>query len=210
MKLFLSSLAISFKQRQPFMDLVGKSTPNEVKIALIENAADPYEEGKKDWMYDNRHSIEAHGFEVDLVDLDDYRQGKKGLLERLQRNDAIWLGGGNTYYLRWILKEAHADKLIKGLVARGQVYGGGSAGAIVAGPTLKYFEAADDPKAAPEAIYEGLGLTETVVVPHWASEQHGELFKSIEKNLQKDGYETVHLTDDQALVIDGASREILA
>lgn len=209
MKLFLSSMAISYPQSRAFLDLIGKARPEDVKIAMIENAADPYKEGKKDWVHDNRTSIEAHGFQVDVVDLEDYRQGKKLLLPRLEDADAIWLGGGNTYYLRWILRETRSDVMIKRLVAQGKVYGGGSAGAIVAGPTLKHFEPADDPAEAPEAIYDGLELTETVVVPHWANEKYGEIIKCIERKLQDDGYTTVHITDDQALVINGKSQKIV-
>jgi hypothetical protein len=47
MKFFLSSKAISDEQGNAFMKLVGKTKPEEIKIALIENAADVYEETNK-------------------------------------------------------------------------------------------------------------------------------------------------------------------
>lgn len=208
MKLFLSSMAISYSQGKAFLDLVGKEKVTDVSIALIENAADVYEEGKKDWVYESRDSISAHGFKVDLVDLEDYRQGDKGLLQRLEQADAIWLGGGNTYYLRWILKETRADSIITGLVKRGKVYGGGSAGAIVAGPTLKYFEPADDPDKAPEQITDGLGLSETVVVPHWGNEKYGQIMEDINKKLIYAGFKTITISDEQALIIDGDNQRV--
>lgn len=209
MKLFLTSKTISYSQGHDFIELVGKDNPRDIKIALIENAVDTYAEDRKAWVYDNRTDIQAHGFQIDLVDLNDYRSGEPGLLQRLEDCDAIWLGGGNTYYLRWILRESGADRLIQGLAARGKVIGGGSAGAIVAGPTLKHFELADDPADAPEIIYKGLGLIDTVVVPHWANEKYGEVMQTAEMNLQKEGFETIHITDDQALVIDGESERII-
>ncbi len=148
-------MAISIDQSRAFISLVGK-LPKQIKLGLIENAADP-EPGDKPWLYSNRAAIMAHGFQVTPIDLAAYLQDNRGLLARLEEQDVIWLGGGNTYYLRWILHKTKADTFIQELVKRGKVYGGGSAGAVVAGPILKFFESADHPKYAPEIIYEGSG-----------------------------------------------------
>jgi len=210
MKLFLSSLAISYEQSKPFMDLVGKPKPQDVKIALIENAADVYEEGNKDWMYDHRSSISSHKFKVDLVNLEDYRLGQaKGLLKRLEQSDAIWLGGGNVYYLRWILKETRADIIITTLVKGGKVYGGGSAGAIIAGPTLDGYQPADNPEKAPKLIHAGLRLTDIAVIPHWSNAKYGKIMEQVKKNLERAGLETQEITDEQALIIDGDSTNLI-
>lgn len=209
-KLFLSSMAISSLHAKAFMNLVGKSRPEEIKIALIENAADIYPDEQKAWMYDNRDAIAAHGFQVDVVDLEAYRQGREtGLAKRLANSDVIWLGGGNTYYLRWILRETRTDAIITDLVQHGTVYDGGSAGAIVAGPTLKYFETADDPHEAPEHLVDGLGLTDTVVVPHWSNGKFGEVMEDIQTSLEQDNFKTCCITDDQALIIDGNSQRVI-
>lgn len=191
------------------MDLVGKNKPEDVRIALIENAADVYEEGNKGWVYESRNAIAAHGFQVDVVDLEEYRLGKQGLLHRLEDADVVWLGGGNTYYLRWILKETRADSIIAELVKRGKMYGGGSAGAIVAGPTIQFFEPADDPSSAPEIILDGLNLTQIVVVPHWANDKYGHVMGPIEQRLKDAGYATLHITDEEALVIDGSNQKVI-
>ena len=114
----------------------------------------------------------------------------------------LWFGGGNTYYLRWLLRDTGVENIIKDLVENGMVYGGGSAGAIIAGPTLHYFEAADDPKVSPGVIYEGLGLTSKVVVPHIDNKKYAAIIRGIDGKLKADGYETVPLTDTQALVMD--------
>lgn len=209
MKLFLSSLAISSSQLPAFMELIGKENPSDVKLALIENAADMYVEEKKGWMYENRAAITSHEFQVDLIDLKEYTNMKEQLLAELKKADAIWLGGGNTYYLRWILRETGADEMIKHLISDGKVYGGGSAGAIIAGPTLKCIEPIDDPEKAPEVIYEGLGLTDVAVVPHWGNEKYAETISEVERNLQYAGFKTEHISDEQALVIDGDSQELV-
>lgn len=209
MKLFLSSLAISPSQLPVFMELVGKEKPSDVKIHLILNAADVYAEENREWMHENLAAIQAHGFETSVIDLRNYKNKSEELLAELGKADAIWLGGGNTYYLRWILRETGADEMIKKLVSDGKVYGGGSAGAIIAGPTLKCIEPIDDPVKAPEVIYDGLGLTDNAVVPHWGTEKYAETISEVERNLQDAGFKTEHITGEQAVVINGASQKLV-
>jgi len=210
MKLFLSSMAIADNQVDAFAELVGKD-PQDITLALIENAADPQDSEEADWVDRSRAEIIAQGYQVELVDLRDYLEGgEQKLKDKLASKDVIWLGGGNTFYLRWILEETGADAIIKELVKRGAVYGGGSAGAIVAGPTLKFFEAVDDPNDSPEVVIDGLHLTEVVVVPHMANEKYGPIMEDVERFLREEGYETAPLTDSQALLIDGEKLEVIS
>lgn len=194
-------MAISHDQAPAFVKLVGKE-PKNIKLALIENAADA-EHGDKPWLYSNREAIRSLGFQITPVNLQRYLESNEGLLAILEQQDVIWIGGGNVYYLRWILKQTKADVLIKELVKSGIVYGGGSAGAVVAGPTVKGFESADDPRNAPEIIDDGLMLTDVVIVPHSVSEEDGSVMAAIQNQLVSLGHNTVAITDDQALVIDG-------
>lgn len=207
MKLFLSSIAISDKQAPDFINLVGKA-PQDIKLTLIENAADG-ENGTKEWVVNNRQAIQSHGFTVDILNLDVYRSDQAGLEKRLTSSDVIWFGGGNTFYLRWLLRDIGADNLITELVHRGTVYGGGSAGAIIAGPTLRYFDAADNCQAAPEVYWDGLGLTNTVVVPHVDNPAFAPIVCDIENKLKDAGYLTASLTDNQALIINDCIQKIV-
>ena len=175
-------------------------------MALVENAAD-VEKQEPWWVKDNRNGLKALGMDVQQVDLRKFVGYQKKLKAELGTCDVIWLGGGNTFYLRWILRESGADTIITEMVKAGKPYGGGSAGAVVAGPTLKHFEAADDPGDSPEVILEGLGLTDLVVVPHWDADH--ETMKKIDDTLKADGHKTKPLTDAQALVIDGDEQFII-
>lgn len=206
-KLFLSSVTISDAQSAEFVKLVGKPRKS-IKLALIENAAD-VEAGSEKWVLNNRHTIQSHGFDIEIVNLKQFTNRRIELLEVLQKKHAIWLGGGNTYYLNWLLKTTKCDDIIKYLVSNGMIYGGGSAGAIIAGPTLKHWETADDPNVAPEIGLEGLHLTELVVVPHIDNSKFEKLSKDINKKLTNEGYNTVPLKDDQALIIDGETEKII-
>jgi dipeptidase E len=208
MKLFLSSLAISDPQSVELAKLAGEA-PEAIRLALIENAADTYPEGKRDWIERNRAAIQSHGFQVEIIDIRQYQGKLPELRDKLAAEDVIWFGGGHTYYLRWLLKSIGVDKLLTELVNRGVIYGGGSAGAIIAGPTLRHFEAADDPNDAPEVILDGLHFTESVVVPHMDNAKFASVIHGINDALKADGFKTVPLGDAQALVIDGDNQKVV-
>lgn len=55
------------------------------------------------------------------------------------------------------------------------IYGGWSAGAVVAGPTLRGIEIMDDPYIVAESyqiepVWDGLGLVDFSIVPHFESD----------------------------------------
>jgi peptidase E len=208
MNLFLSSLAISDSQSIELCKLVGKPA-KDIKLALIENAADNYDTDHRTWVDQNRAAIESHDFEVEIIDIRQYKNKQAELKGKLASKDVIWCGGGNTYYLRWVLKDTGVDKILTELVKSGTVYGGGSAGAIIAGPTLKHFETADDPKEAPELILDGLHFTDLVVVPHMDNSKFASIIHGINDKLKTDGYTTVPIGDKQAVIIDKDEQRII-
>lgn len=207
-KLFLSSLAISDSQSVELAKLVGKE-PENIKLALIENAADTYADGSRAWVDQNRAAIQSHDFDVEIIDIRKYKGKLPELKAKLTAKDVIWFGGGNTYYLRWLLKDLGVDKLLTDVVERGVVYGGGSAGAIIAGPTLKHFETADDPKDAPEVILDGLHFTNSVVVPHMDNVKFAAVIHGINDKLKADGFKTIPLGDMQAVVVDDSGFRLI-
>jgi peptidase E len=158
---------------------------------------------------DNRVAIQSHNFDVEIIDIRQYKSKLAGLEGKLSQKDVIWFGGGNTFCLRWLLKDTDTDKLLNTLVNNGIVYGGGNAGAIVAGPTLKHFEAADDSSAAPEIILEGLQFTDPVVVPHMDNAKFASVIHGINDMLKADGFNTVPIGDRQALLVDGVEEKVI-
>ena len=199
MRLFLASVSIAEKNREAFLQLVGRQ-PVDINVALIENGADMYPVDGREWVERARRAIEGVAGSVEIIDLREYVSAT-ALEADLSKFDVIWVGGGNTYYLRWIMRESGFDQIIRRLCNKGIVYGGDSAGAIVAGPTLECFQVMDNPEKAPEVIVEGLGLTNLVVVPHADHSKYGALAGEVKRKLDEAGYETALLNDDEALVI---------
>jgi dipeptidase E len=208
MKLFLYSLELTREHAAVLTRLAGKA-PWDISFALIENAADLIP-NRNDWLGGFRNMLQSNGYQIEVIDLKKWKAKQENKLrEKLATKDVIWLGGGHTYYLRWILKESRADKIIKELVEQGTIYAGWSAGAVVAGPTTQYFdEMGDDPTMSPEKIDEGLNLTDLVVVPHMDNKDFYEGADKTNQLLRKAGYQTIRLGDNQALVIDGEHKKV--
>lgn len=207
-KLFLSSFGIP--NQDEFIKLFGSK--NAPRIAVVTNAWDPYDQARSQPYID---AIEKQFIEMNLsierLDLLNYVKKSEELDQHLQLFDGVWLTGGNAFYLNWCVHQSGFDKIIAHHCTKGLVYGGESAGAVIAGPTLQYFQSVDNPDGAPEMIVEGLGLTDTVVVPHIDTKKYGDKLAIVNANLEEDGYKTMPLTDSQALVVDGiTTRKIFA
>lgn len=207
-KLFLYSLLVSGEQFVYLDALVGKSR-EAITFALIENAADVIE-GSEEWVRGIRNSLQEQGYAVEPIDVRHWTNKREALREKLASKDVIWVCGGHTYYLRWILMETGADEIIKELVAEGKVYAGWSAGAIVAGPTTRYFdEMGDDPNDAPTTIFEGLCLSDIVVVPHGDNPEFSEGAQRARKRLDDEGFTTLLLSDSEVAIVDGEQLRIV-
>ena len=57
---------------------------------------------------------------------------------KLEKNDIIYISGGNTFFLLQELKRTGADKLLIKEINNGKLYIGESAGAIAVAPDIRY------------------------------------------------------------------------
>lgn len=200
MKFYFSSFRIP--DIDIFASFVGKALP-DISIGLILNAQDYKTDEKRAEKKQELFSyFKGLGFNIEEVDLREY-DTEDELKSALKNYDVMWFNGGNTFCLRWVIDQSVLTKgLLKDVLKFGTVYAGDSAGAIIVGPTLKHFDAADDPDVVPEAIYDGLGLVDFVVLPHYESEKHGEIVKGIGKELEEDGRQTKPLTDEEFILME--------
>jgi len=97
-------------------------------------------------------------------------------VDAIDRADAIFTGGGNTFRLLNTLYDRHLIERIRGLVRNGVAYMGSSAGTNIAGPTIKTTN--DMPIVWPPSL-DALGFVPFQINPHYldpdpASNHRGE------------------------------------
>lgn len=206
MKLYLSSYRIPTPD--DLYKLVGKQ-PQDISVAFITNSKDSYppEEAraKLTQTLDFMASIKLRCTTIDLRTIPDADVAYSGL----QEFDIIWAWGGNTFVLLYEMKRSGFDKAIRKLLDEGKVYGGESAGAIVAGTSLRGIEFADNPEHAKEVIWDGMSLIDKAIIPHVDSpepkyvERLPEFLKAYENNLD----DLIQLADNEAYIVNGSSTQ---
>lgn len=205
MKLYLSSIDIPTPN--DLAELLGKPLIG-ASIAVLPNAQDYYSERARTYKNNEcAEKLKALGLKVETIDLRNYDDAAE-LKQKLQAFDLVWARGGNTFCLRYEMRRSGFDKIIKGLLQAGTVYGGDSAGALVAGISISGIESADTPEFAIEVIKEGLGLVPFVVLPHTDNLEFEEAAQMV-RNINKDKNSVIELKDNQAVVFDGESHRIV-
>ncbi|WP_397417844.1 Type 1 glutamine amidotransferase-like domain-containing protein [Phenylobacterium sp.] len=175
MKLYLAS----WRTGDSFGELVRMAGPGG-RVGVIANALDFIPADEREAYRRKVHDpiAEFRSFGLDAYDLDlcAYFGRPERLLAELERTQLVWATGGNAFLLRRAMRRSGFDALAPGLIWAGRLaYGGWSAGACVAGPDLRGLELMDDPHVLaegydPQPVWEGLGLVEAAIVPHYRSD----------------------------------------
>jgi dipeptidase E len=172
MKLYLSSYYLG-NEPHKFANLFADNK----RVAVIMNAADMFGPAKRpDYLNAEIASLAKIGLEGEELDLRNYFTDKKALMLKLKQFGGVWVMGGNSFVLRRAMKLSSFDQVAPSLIRSNQlVYGGFSAGAVAATTTLEGIELVDDPHELPEGyepeiIWEGLGLYECSIAPHYQSD----------------------------------------
>jgi dipeptidase E len=174
MRLYLSSYRTA-QDMQRLLDLAGRSG----RAVVISNAVDLVPAAERQAyarkVHDPVAELQQAGLTASHLDLRDYF-GKAEALERdLAQVGLVWAVGGNAFLLRRAMRQSGLDAILpRRLAADSLVYGGWSAGACVAGATLRGLHLMDDPQALapgydPDVVWEGMGLIDFAIVPHFAS-----------------------------------------
>lgn len=190
---------------QHFIKFLAKK-PQELRLTFVPTAAE-VEEGDLSWLANDRQVLVDVGFQV--TDFTLHGKNVNQVKQMLDQTDFLFLSGGNTFYLLQEIQKSGLDKIIHSYVDKGLIYGGTSAGSIVAGPSIELTHHLDDPSKAPEAKgVKGMGLTDVVVFPHWGSPHFQQRYAKLMKAGYKKGLKIILLTDDQYLLVDGNKYQI--
>ncbi len=215
MRLFLSSQDFG-KYPQVASELAG----NNKKAAFIKNAQDDSPAAERNFsLPEKQRMFEAVGFDFEEIDLRKYFGKQVELRDKLAGFGSVWCAGGNTFILRRAMKASGLDEILRQLLHEDKiVYGGWSAGACIAAPTLHGVENGDrpEPDAVPvnypitETIWEGLGLVEFMVVPHYKSDWFGTEAGLMMQYCIDHKLRYKPLEDGQVVVVNGDKVEVLS
>ena len=151
--------------------------------------------------------LESLGLAVDVLDVS--AASYESIVNSLTKNDIIFIGSGNTFFLLQELRRSGADKILVQEVNKGKLYIGESAGAVIACPDIGYCSGMDSPEKAPELTdYTGLGLVDFYIVPHIGNKEMGEAAeKAVEEYNSR--LDLKIITDRQIIQVDGENLKIL-
>ncbi|GAA0790943.1 Type 1 glutamine amidotransferase-like domain-containing protein [Faecalicatena orotica] len=131
------------------------------------------------------------------------------IVSKLEKNDYIYVTGGNTFFLLQELRRTGADKILAQEIEKGKFYIGESAGAIVVAPDIGYSAKMDRIEKAPGLkSYEGLNLIDFYVVPHYKNWEMGKAAEDF-INTYSDSLELKSICDNQAILIENSKVQIL-
>lgn len=202
MKLYLSAYHLG-DNPQKFADLCGNS-----QVAVIMNAADLSEDyhGYTDYVVSYLKDI---GLNAQEFDLRKYFSDKSSLENDLAEFGAVWVAGGNSFVLLRAMHQSGFVEVAKNRVNDGTlVYGGFSAGAVVATPTLEGIELVDTPKLVPpnynhEIIWEGLNLYDQSIAPHYDSDHpESDAIENVVAYFKKHNMQYKTLRDGEYIIVN--------
>jgi dipeptidase E len=173
MKLYLSSMGLGDKASE-----LGSMVAGQKRIAVIRNSLDfstdfvRLRKGREQEFSDLRE-IGLLPEEIDLREYFDAQDDLRGVVDKF---DALWVVGGNTFILRRAMHQSGFDAILLDRAQDEQfVYAGYSAGSCVTTQTLKGIHLVDPTDEIPEGystdvIWEGLGFVPFSIAPHYRSD----------------------------------------
>lgn len=210
MLLYLSSYKLGNKT-----DILKKWIKENGKtIVIITNSRDwtPDTVEKEKSIKRDITELQELGFNVVRVDLRNYFGNKVKLKEDLEKYNAFYVIGGNTYTLRMAMKYSGFDEYIKGISNKSNyLYSGYSAGICVLSQDLGGLDLVDEPinpYTKEPVLYDGLGLIDFVPVPHYKSDHpESALVDKVVAVFNEKGIKYKALKDREVIVQDTERNE---
>lgn len=133
MKLFLTSSCVSENLREAFLAFLGKPA-SKVKLYFVPTACDVEE--NKFFISKSMDDLAVCGVNPIWYSL--RYKTREQVAHELTDADMIWVNGGNTFYLLDVARKCGFMDVVQDLVRnKGVMYGGTSAGTILATPSIE-------------------------------------------------------------------------
>lgn len=182
---------------------------NGNEIVLIANSRDwsPESQEKEESILRDCARLEEIGFNVKRMDLRDYFGKEEQLRTNLEKYNAFYVIGGNTFTLRLAMKYSGFDKYLMEISNNDKyLYAGYSAGICVLSPKLNGLDLVDEPinpYNSEGALYEGLNILDFVPVPHYKSyHPESHLVDKVVEIFKEKGIKYKPLKDGDVIILD--------
>lgn len=192
-KIFLTSKFVNVA------DYLGELLPkkgNRPVVAFVPTAADVYED--KYFVQLDKDKLSELGFDIAELPLKDVSGVE--IEKVLEKSDAVFVEGGNSFYLLDKMRESGFGDVVKNYVDEGLVYVGVSAGSYVACPTIEMAGwKHQDRNIVGMTDFTALALVPFLLTVHYTP----EFDESIKQGMASAKYPLKILTDEQGLIIEG-------
>ncbi len=175
---------------EEFLKLVNKHA-SEIKLIFVPTAS----RTKEELHYVEKAKNELLDFGITNQNIKTLNLDHIILYEEVSGFDAIYVCGGNTFYLLDRVRKTGFDKIIKQFLKDGKIYVGVSAGSILLGPNIEIASLGDKNKCGLND-FTGLNLVEIAISPHANKKER----QAIEDFRKKVNYPIVPLNDNQAIL----------
>lgn len=175
-------------------------------VAFIPNAGDTYQDPY--FVRESQQRLELLGLTTKLLDLR-HLKSRSDFEERLSECSAVFVAGGNSFYLLGQLYASGTLDSLRQLVRSGFPYFGESAGAVILYRTIEPVAMIDDPQDAPGLeSTDALGIVDFITLPHVDREKYQTLFDAFFSQYSGT-HRIVKIRDDQALLTRDGSTIVL-
>ena len=177
-------------------EVIKEYIPKNSKVGFIATAADL----KDDKRYIEEDKKDLENMKFKLIDIDITKESKDEIKEKFSYIDAIFIAGGNCFYL---LQQLKKKNVLKELIdfANKKIYIGSSAGACIACPSIDYVQKLDNKYQAPYLNnYSAMNLIDKYILPHYqSSKEYTELINETIKEYKDLDFLTIR--NDQAIIV---------
>ncbi len=190
-KIVLTSCGIIDSElKAQFYNLLNKDA-SAMKLLYITIAVEGEKDTDRTWLEEEYETILDLGIKEENIKEFKYEENID-----FEDYDAIYMIGGNTFYLLKELREKKLDVKIKHAIDNGVIYIGSSAGSIILGKTIETALPYDE-NWVNLNNFEGLNMIDGIIIPH-ANRKQEFLKEAKEKYKDK----IIELYDDYGIVIN--------
>jgi dipeptidase E len=181
--------------------------PDKLTAAFIDTAADVYNKAEADWLKADRNSLTDLGLNV--TDYSLVGKTKSQLIDDLAKFDVLFVSGGNTFYLLEHANKSGFTQLIKEDYFNDKIYIGSSAGSVLLSNNIEVIKFLDDPQKANLDNYNGVGIFNFTILPHWGSDKFKEKYLKAIDYAYLNSIQAFALPDNQYILSENNSFKLV-